>query len=276
MKLHSIARERLAKLSVLLDPENKPSTLCAPDSIGCVETSHLHRFGFSTSALPVSLHSLLCRKPVPGTSSPTPLPTLSQRFALAATLATSLYTFILARWHHKMFNSPNIIFMFPNAGGDLPDLGRPLVCGYSVSRPSTTEEISICGTYSSLSDTYLHPKLQVPANERPRYETKYEIYAFGLLLAEIGFWQPISKIGAANRPPHGEHSAKESKDRVTSKCAGDLACWMGEQYRDITMRCLQVGIPGVSWSVEDLAGFYWNVVWKLVCCAERVKGFGCS
>jgi hypothetical protein len=281
VELRSIALERLAKLSVLLSQENKPSTLCTADSIGCVETSHLYRFGlvsrvpdgFSTSALPVSLYSLLCRKPLPGTSSRTPLPTLSQRFTLAATLATSLYTFILARWHHKMFNSLNIVFMFPNAGGNLPNLGRPLVCGYSVSRPSATEEISICGTQTSLSETYLHPKLQVPAHERPRYESKYEIYAFGLLLAEIGFWQPISKIGAANSPRHGGHSAEGLKDGVTSKCASDLACWMGEQYRDITMRCLQVGGPR---SVEDLTGFYWNVVLELVRCAERVKVFVCS
>jgi hypothetical protein len=51
-----------------------------------------------------------------------------------------------------MFNSLNIVFMFPNAGGNLPNLGRPLVYGYSVSRPPATEEISICGTQTSLSE----------------------------------------------------------------------------------------------------------------------------
>jgi len=283
VELRSIALERLARLSVLLSQENKPSTLCTPDSIGCIETGHLHRLGlvsrvpdgFSTSTQPVSLYSLLNRKPLLGTSSRAPLPTLSQRFTLAATLASSLYTFILARWHHKMFNSLNIVFMFPTAGAgvSLPDLSRPLVCGYSLSRPSAPEEISICGMQTPVSETYRHPRLRVPAHEQPRYEIKYDIYSFGLLLAEIGFWQSIAKIGAANSPRHGGVSAEGFKAGVTNKCASDLACWMGERYRDITIRCLQVGDPDAFNSVEDLTGFYWNVVLELVRCAERVKVF---
>ena len=279
MELRSIALERLAKLSVLLSQENKPSTLCAANSIGCVESSHLHRLGLvslvpdglSTSTLPVSLYSLLCRRPLPGSSSRAPLPTLSQRFALAAALATSFYTFVLARWHHKMFNSLNIVFMFAGAAADLPDLDRPLVCGYGVSRPSATGEISICGNQTPLSETYLHPGLRVPANKRPRYETKHDIYAFGLLLAEIGFWQPIATIGAARSPRHGGVSAHGLRAGVTRKCDSDLACWMGQQYRDITMRCLQVGEDDSAHSMDDLTGFYWNVVWGLVRCSERVK-----
>lgn len=279
MELRSIALERLAKLSVLLSQENKPSTLCAANSIGCVESSHLHRLGlvslvpdgFSTSKLPVSLHSLVSRQPFPGSSSPPPLPTLSQRFALAATLATSFYTFVLARWHHKMFNSLNIVFMFAGAAADMPDLDRPLVCGYSVSRPSATGEISICGNQTALSENYLHPALLVPANERPRYETKYDIYAFGLLLAEIGFWQPIAKVGAARSQRHGTVPAESLRTRVTRKCDSDLACWMGQQYRDITMRCLHVGENDSAHYMDDLTGFYWNVVWGLVHCSERVK-----
>ena len=125
---------------------------------------------------------------------------------------------------------------------------------------------------TSVSETYRHPRLRIPAHEQPRYEIKYDIYSFGLLLAEIGFWLSIAKIGAANSPRHGGVS-ESFKLGVTNKCASDLACWMGEPYRDITIRCLQVGDPDASSSVEDLTGIYWNVVLELVRCAERVNVF---
>jgi len=281
VELRSIARERLAKLSILLSAENKPSTLCTAESIGYVEGDQFYKFGlvsripdgFSPHKPPVTLHSLLSRKPLPGTSSKAPLPSLSQRFTMASSLATSLYTFMLARWHHKMFNSLNIYFLFSESDSGLPNLDTPLVGGYSVSRPSAVEEISICAARSSLSECYLHPQLQVPARERPRYTTSYEIYSLGLLLAEIGFWQPISKIAAATAPRHGGHSAEGLKKAVVEKVSTDLACWMGEQYGNITLRCLKAGDglrlgDGIG---DELSEFYWSVVMELVLFEERVK-----
>jgi len=278
-ELRSIARERLAKLSVLLSAENKPSTLYAAESIGYVEANDLYRFGLvsripagvSSTTLPVSLYSLLCRKPLPGTSIRAPLPTLSQRFALASSLATSLYTFMLARWHHKMFNSLNIYFLFPETEGKLPDLNGPFVGGYTVSRPSAVGEVSISGAHTTLSETYLHPQLRVPPHERPKYVSKYEIYALGLLLAEIGFWQPISKITAANPPRRGGQSAEGQKRAVVDKTSSDLACWMGEQYRDVTRRCLEIDDTLDKRFGDGLADFYWDVVLELIRCDERVK-----
>ncbi|KAH8586369.1 hypothetical protein B0O99DRAFT_678815 [Bisporella sp. PMI_857] len=280
-ELRSIARERLAKLSVLLSAENKPSTLCAAESIGYVEANDLYRFGLVSRipagvsrTPPVSLYSLLCREPLPGTSIRAPLPTLSQRFRLASSLATSLYTFMLTRWHHKMFNSLNTYFLFPKTEGKLPDLSNPLVGGYTVSRPSAMGEISIGGTHTTLSETYLHPQLRVPPHERPKYVSKYEIYALGLLLAEIGFWQPISKIAAAKPPRHSGHSAEGLKKAVVDKTSSDLACWMGEQYRDVTRRCLEIDDTLDKRIGNGLADFYWNVVLELVRCDERVRLIG--
>ncbi|KAI1493335.1 hypothetical protein F5X96DRAFT_666840 [Biscogniauxia mediterranea] len=136
------------------------------------------------------------------------------------------------------------MFMLPNAIVNLLALSRPL---------------------TPLTETYLHPNLRVPAHERQRYEIKYEIYAFGLLLA---------KIAAASSPRQGGVSAEGLRAGVTSKCDSDLACWMGEKYRDIALRCLQVGAnPNGPRPVEDLTGFYWTVVLELVRCAERVKVF---
>ncbi|RYP39206.1 hypothetical protein DL767_002314 [Monosporascus sp. MG133] len=279
LELRSIARERLAKLSVLLSAENKPSTLYAAESIGYIEANDLYRFGLvsripagvSTTTPPISLYSLICREPLPGTSIRRPLPTLSQRFTLASSLATSLYTFMLARWHHKMFNSLNIYFFATKTEDKLPNLNNPLVGGYTVSRPSAAGEISISGTHTTLSETYLHPQLRVPLRQRPKYVSKYEIYALGLLLAEIGFWQPISKIAAANLPLHGGHTAEGLKRAVVDKTCSDLACRMGEKYRDVTRRCLEIDDTLDRRIGDGLADFYWNVVLELVRCDERVK-----
>jgi hypothetical protein len=281
IELRSIVRERLAKLSILLSAENKPSTLCTAESIGYVEGDQYYRFGLvsripdslSPHKPPVTLHSLLSRMPLPGTPSKAPLPSLSQRFTLASSLATSLYTFMLARWYHKMFNSLNIYFLFSEGDGSLPNLDVPLIGGYSVSRPSAVEEISVCAPSPVLPECYLHPQLQVAARERPRYTTSYEIYSLGLLLAEIGFWQPISKIAAATAPHHGGHSAEGRKKAVIGKVSTDLACWMGEQYRAITLRCLKAGdeLRLGERIGDELLEFYWSIVMELVLFEQRVK-----
>ena len=170
---------------------------------------------------------------------------------------------MLTRWYHKLLNSHNVYFLFPDAGNNLPDLDSPLIGGYSISRPSAKEEISILGTQSSLFETYLHPELRVSSQTKPKYVLKHEVYAFGLLLAEIGFWQPLLKIAGASSHHHRELSADGLRDAVIAKCSSDLACWTGEHYRDVTLFCLSVDSKLANQIDDKLTDFYWSVVWEL-------------
>lgn len=317
-----LVRERLAKMSLLLAQDNRPDTLRALDCLGCTESppgQKPHRFGL-VSRLPLhvlktevylerrasimTLYDMLVRKQIPGTTSRVSLPTLAQRFHLAASLAQTLYTFTLADWHHKLFNSLNIVFLpaamtaastavttvspepnanlspeFPMTGP--PGIASPFICGFSISRPSAPEEISISPTTSvsgttSISEAYLHPDLRVDqAWSRPRYAMIYEVYALGLLLAEIGFWQPVHKLARGSSSSSSSRQAaltpKQFHQAVIAKCRQDLACWMGEEYAAVALRCLEVN-PDSPLSREKTA-FYWTVIWQLDQCAERMKLF---
>jgi hypothetical protein len=100
--LRQLARTRMAQLAYLRRPSQKPSTLRTPNALGYVEHDQLCSFGLvstlptgSSSPLePVILRDLLNRKPAAqvrakarSPAAPVfPLPTLEQRYHLAATL----------------------------------------------------------------------------------------------------------------------------------------------------------------------------------------------
>lgn len=322
MDAYKLVRERLAKMSLLLARENRPSTMCALDCLGCTESSpsqRQHHFGlvsripqYASRGLvspessgincPMTLNQMLHREKIPGTTTRVSLPTLAKRFHLAASLARTLYTFMLADWHHKLFNSLNVIFLpvvwpiesttdttsTPEPGEPLtktyvpgsPEITAPLICGFSVARPSAPEEISVSET-TLVSETYLHPDLRVsPPRKRPRYSLRHEIYSLGLLLAEIGFWQPVTKIAGSGSSmsrqmaPTCEKSPEQFSQALSRKCRDDLACWMGEEYATATLQCLEV--KQTSPLSREKMAFYWRVVWQLDQCVERMRLFTTS
>jgi hypothetical protein len=244
-------------------------------------------FLYNRSGGPMTLYDMLGRKQIPGTTSKVPLPTLAQRFRLAASLGQTLYSFMLADWHHKLFNSLNIMFLpstitQPSSAAtssSQPDVTCPFVCGFSISRTSAPEEISITST-TPVTEAYLHPDLRVrPPQKRPRYTVQYEIYSFGLLLAEIGFWQPVARLsgsastGSSSSSSHRKQGPPPAPEQCQqarlAKCRQDLACWMGDEYAAVTLQCLEVG-PQSPRAREKMA-FYEMVIWELDQCAERMR-----
>jgi hypothetical protein len=278
--LHDLARRRISQLSYLLLPSQKPSTLHTFDSIGFLEHDPLNHFGLvfsfppatSASPQPVTLFDLVTRTPsshARDTASARrfPYPTLEQRYNLAAVLASSLYTFMLARWHHKRFLSSNIAFLFSEST-TTPDLSHPFVGGFALSRLNAQGEVSINGPTREEMDVYLHPELRVQSPQvLPRFIRAYDIYSFGIVLVEIGFWNSLSSI-SPRRGKSREVEPGAFRDVIVKECRDRLGCWMGKRYRDVTLRCLNVGIEaegGVGLR-EDLDRFYWDVVLELIKC----------
>jgi len=61
-----------------------------------------------------------------------------------------------------------------------------------VSRLDTPTEISLPGVPDKEAELYLHPGLRARAPQKPpKFKTAFEISSFGLLLAEIGFWNTL-------------------------------------------------------------------------------------
>jgi hypothetical protein len=265
MVLRPVAERRMKQLVYCCQPARKPPTLHVSDAIGFIDDDKNMRFGFITAypstadqlKPPVSLHDLVSRK-FPSAS----LPSLEQRFSLSQQLTTALYSFMLIRWFHKSFESRNVI-LFANKDGT-EDFGSPCIGGFDISRPDKLGELSLNKVLEA-HRVYQHPELRAPdPSKTTRYHRKYEIYALGILLAEIGFWRDIATIV-------GRHSisltAREFTAKLVSKCESELGCWMGSRYRDVTVRCLTLGESSIL--EESLDVFYLSVVLELMKCGSR-------
>lgn len=135
---------------------------------------------------PISLLSIL--------SSETPPPTLGQKFWLAARLSRCISQLQLVKWVHESFRSENIIF-FPkpdcqeksSTSLSRVDLAEPWVLGFEFSRP---EKYFSAGLEDEClaRDIYRHPDRQQSPTQP--FNKLHDIYALGVVLLEIGLWQP--------------------------------------------------------------------------------------
>ncbi|CAI4212063.1 unnamed protein product [Parascedosporium putredinis] len=175
----------------------------------------------------VTLHQILSYKQArtgPGakpslaqtsSSLPYPLPSLEQRKQLAVTLVTNFYSFLLTRWHHERLSSLHVAFLVdktartsspssPQLTSAALDFTEPIIGGFAVSRPDSPTELSMSCQPSPLELLYLHPAIRTRLASRSassdstepaaRFQRIYDIYALGLLLAEVGFWKPVSRL----------------------------------------------------------------------------------
>ncbi len=279
------AKERLARLSHLLKGCHKPATLSTLDSVGIVSNFNIDTIGliFSVPATanptkpPVSLYQLLSHR------SPRPMPTLEQRIYLASVLSSSLYTFLLARWHHKRFISDSIVFLHDLSPAaptptPLPNLARLYIAGFGLSRPEDPAATSFPLFRADEFELYLHPDLDQagPGQPTPKARAAFDIYSFGLVLAEIGFWGTLRNIVGAKRGPSAAGggqplTAQSMRTKVIEKCETDLACWAGKRYRDVTLRCLRAEDVDAGGVGEELSDFFDVVVAELARCCEDWK-----
>ncbi|RSM06393.1 hypothetical protein CDV31_009167 [Fusarium ambrosium] len=299
--VYKLARTRMSQISYSLQQIGELSHLRVLPSLGFIEYGSAKVFGL-VSALPtsvtstttiVTLYDILPGSQRPGVNERTssrrsvnyPLPSLNQRFELASRLVMGFYTFLLTRWHHERFSSLHIAFLLNEGNGMTNpsstevrpfDLGAPIIGGFAISRPDSPTELSISAPVEDFEAVYLHPDVRqrlksrstasnANAESQTRYQRVHDIYALGLLLVEIGFWRPLARVaesGSGGKVKASNLSAKEFKDAIVKKCRSDLAFWMGETYKDVTLRCLLAGEEGGGQAADGSGGlnnFYWDV-----------------
>ncbi|KAL2686859.1 hypothetical protein Neosp_004401 [[Neocosmospora] mangrovei] len=298
--VYKLARRRMSQISYSLQQIGELSHLQVLPSLGFIEYGSAKVFGL-VSALPtsvtpsttiVTLYDTLPGSQRPGANERTsssrknstyPLPSLNQRFELATALVMGFYTFLLTRWHHERFSSLHIAFLVNEATGPSTltqsnplDLGAPIIGGFAISRPDSPTELSISAPVEDFEAVYLHPDVRQRLKSRPkgpnsnpepqaRYQRVHDIYALGLLLVEIGFWRPLARVaesGSGGKVKASNLSANEFKNAIVKKCRSDLAFWMGDTYKDVTLRCLLAGEEGGVQAADGTGGlnnFYWDV-----------------
>lgn len=232
---------------------------------------------------------------------PLPLkPPLEQRLHLASQLSKTLAELYNSGWMHKGIRSSNILF--PVAHDDSgssaikqlsPEqhqatLSSPFVAGFEYSRQdseaATIDSGQLLRTITAA--IYRHPDYQGAAASG--YRTRYDIYAFGLVLLEIALWVPLStlldekvseekarKARKQGAPPavwlspkmdyFHKAEALELKYRVLGRLNSDLPFRVGSRMCAVIRYCLeQEDSETEEW--HPALGFHNNVVMPLEKC----------
>ncbi|KAE9583941.1 hypothetical protein CGMCC3_g227 [Colletotrichum fructicola] len=202
-------------------------------------------------------------------------PSLSQRFCLAAKLSRCISQLHLVKWVHKSFRSENILFFrrIDSEGRVSPpenqsELSEPWLLGFEFSRPE--KYFSHGHADACLSrDIYRHPERQ--QNPTQIFNKIHDIYALGVVLLEIGLWQPVltlEKSGFSKvRDPHAikKHLIKHAEKRLGAK--------MGDKYQKVVLNCLKGDFNVFDDTKEDFKlqqAFRANVVDLLQKSADSV------
>ncbi|KAJ7283180.1 prion-inhibition and propagation-domain-containing protein [Mycena rebaudengoi] len=172
-------------------------------------------------------------------------PPLEARQRLACALAASFSRFYGSKWLHKAVRSENIVF--PCTDSDAAyDIAHPIVVGFTefsrpldalphatatVTGPPTSWQ-PLSRQYFSLAPEYrirYHPQY---LNTSIPYSMAFDIYSFGLVLVEIGWWLPLDSFQTPG--PRSDTSLMQIMKWVEK----DLAYKMGTPYKDVVEWCL--------------------------------------
>ena len=179
-------------------------------------------------------------------------PSASSRKRLALELSTTVLLLHTAGWVHKGIRSANILYFksqLPNLPDDTDEiLKEPWLMGYEYARFDNPDMMSELQSSEPGVDIYRHP--DILGGEPCSFMKEHDIYAFGLVLLEIGFWCPLVKIikGLVDVEKEPASSAFfEIKDFVLGNTAigkenfilQQLRFYMGDVYADIVKKCLE-------------------------------------
>ncbi|RMZ78066.1 hypothetical protein DV737_g4059, partial [Chaetothyriales sp. CBS 132003] len=227
---------------------SKLDSFRAPDCVGFFDlrdgaTDHSHLipslFGVvyripgdssTAPAMPITLLSQLGSQP---------LPSLSVRMKLAYLISDSLLYFNSVRWYHKALRSDAIIF-HQDPKTKAVDITQPFLGGFEYARPGSATSTRVPPKPSR--ELYVHPFYQ---GDQPReYARSYDIYALGIILLEIAYWQPISVILAGlfeNPDGPSRKEAEELRGRLLAPGSPHLLKLKGlagDRYFEAVRSCI--------------------------------------
>lgn len=167
-------------------------------------------------------------------------PDLDDRFWLASTLAASILQLHTVGWFHKGLNASNIVFFSKESVGQgRQSVREPFLVGFNHSRPDDPLAFTSGVSDTALRD-YQHPTY---IEEGQGFQPEFDYYSMGIVLLEIGCWQPLSKLMKRLTGSYEERRRKLLEERVPQ-----LKVLMGRDYYEAVRCCLKsdFGDPGPS------------------------------
>jgi hypothetical protein len=170
-------------------------------------------------------------------------PTLDQRFQIAYKIGKAISKWHLVDWVHQGIASHNVVFFYDKIYG--VDFSKPYLCGFEYSRESGSPSTSRSVENFELN-VYRHPDRQGIPTKSHRKE--HDIYAYGILLLEIGLWKLVEKF--FNDKDRTSISPYQMGQKILKTSKELLSHSMGSRYEEATNVCLS-GDFGVE--QDDLA-----------------------
>ncbi|KAH8674643.1 hypothetical protein BGZ60DRAFT_404447 [Tricladium varicosporioides] len=220
-------RGRIDNLARLLHAETKPQELLTLHCLGYFDNVKESQYGFIFSypqSFDTKMSSLKVLLDKPSTET---LPTLEDRYKIAYSIGLSISILHTADWLHKSIRSQNILFPTQQ---NREVWSRPYLVGFDFSRPDKPDESSEKPEESARFNLYRHPFTQGSPSEN--FRKMFDIYSFGVLLLEIGMWRSAWKWWKDGL------NATDFQKAMLDLAYGKLAHFMGEEYRDATLKCL--------------------------------------
>jgi len=139
---------------------------------------------------PVTLHQVLTRS-----KSAKDIPDLGECFDLAKALVSTLFEIHNIGWMHKNIQPKNVIFWPKPNTRDEPDLRKPYLMGFDISRPYQPGEVSEKPLSRPEDDVYRHPKYK--GSHSRSFRPSFDMYSLGVILYEIGLWRNVAQQKAS-------------------------------------------------------------------------------
>ncbi|KAK2742777.1 hypothetical protein FQN55_007720 [Onygenales sp. PD_40] len=179
-------------------------------------------------------------------------PGLGDKFRLALGLSKCITQMHMVQWLHESFRSDNIL-LFPHQTGGTsravvdadtdtdtnpnPHLGvnysEPWVLGFEFSRPEPFFS-SGQADFEPQRDIYRHPERQ--GRPESLFKKEHDIYALGVVLLEIGLWEPALKL-ERNRFAHAQ-DPRAVQAQLVKHARKRLEAHVGRRYAEAVVKCL--------------------------------------
>ena len=169
-------------------------------------------------------------------------PSLEMRFELANILASSVLQFHKVSWLQKSINSFNVAFFHARSETWSEHLDSPVFLGYSYSRSRDTRTFTEGPDQNKEHSEYQHPHYR---EKGFRYRAEYDYYSLGLLLLEIGVWEPFEDWKLSSQ------RGKSLLDKILEEVVPRLRVSMGSRYQFIVERCLRGEFDGDGASSDE-------------------------
>ena len=197
-------RQRTEHLTKILNTALRPLDISVLHCVGYLDRNINitgYAFRIPQDAQPGQTPILLTRA-----TKPNDISDLGERFDLAKALVSTVFEIHNIGWMHKNINPKNILFWpKPNTRSD-PDLRKPYLRGFDISRPNQPGEISEKPLSRPEDDLYRHPDYKGP-NARS-FQPSFDMYSVGVMLYGIGLWRNVAqqKESSSSRPSLQMHT----------------------------------------------------------------------